>query len=176
MTSRIGRSKQRGGGFCACGFVKRTGKSAIVLFTDPQQFSSQLQNAGLSDPVAEALEGDASIVGQMNSTAHRRREVELDIENLARLGATDWREPQKSNLSFERVDDEIRLKGREVDPRPGMMSLNVSRLVAKQELASVLGQVTLDPKDVRDLNLYGSRSGRQIDEDEVELLFNGFPR
>lgn len=157
-------------------FRQEDGTSAIVLFTDPQQFSSLLENAKLSHPVAEALESDASVVAQMSSNSHRRLEVELSVESLTRLGATDWREPQKFNLSFETIDQEIRLKGREVDPRPGLMSLNVGRLIAKEEFASVLGQVELDPKDVRDLKLYGSRSCRQIDEDEVELLFDGFPR
>jgi hypothetical protein len=150
-------------------------KSAIVLSTDPQHFSSLLENAGLSDPATEALESDASVVALMSSSVHFG-EVELKIENLARLRATDWREPQKFNLSFERTDNKIRLKGREVDPRPGLVSLNVTKLIAKEELASALEQVKLHPRDVRDLNLHGSQSSRQVDEDEVELLFNAVRR
>jgi hypothetical protein len=56
------------------------------------------------------------------------------------------------------------------------VSLNVTKLIAKEELASALEQVKLHPRDVRDLNLHGSQSSRQVDEDEVELLFNAVRR
>ncbi len=113
------------------------------------------------------------MVAQMQELTHFRGALEISSEELVRLNATDWRDPQRFDLSFERLHEgRLRLKAREVDPYPGIMSLNVQIDFPKEGFGELLSQIGLQPREVRDLNLHGSQSARKINEDEVEAVFD----
>ena len=59
-----------------------------------------------------------------------------------------------------------------MDPYPGIMSLNVQIDFPKEGFGELLSQIGLQAREVRDLNLHGSQSARQINEDEVEAVFD----
>jgi hypothetical protein len=154
-------------------FRREDGKSIVLLFPDPSQFEGAARKAGLSGMALQGLEDDIAVVAQMKEQTHTRCGLEISPEELQRLGATDWREPQEFNLSFERTpEDKLRLTAREVDPHPGMMSLNVHTVLPKEDFERMMSRIGMHPRDVRDANMYGSQSIRRINEDEVETLID----
>ncbi len=149
------------------------GQSAVLLFSAPEQCQATDRRANLSAGALQDLEDDLLVVAQMQELTHFRGALEISSEELVRLNATDWRDPQRFGLSFERLHEgRLRLKAREVDPYPGIMSLNVQIDFPKEHFGKSIGQIGLQPREVRDLNLHGSLSTRKINEDEVEVVFD----
>jgi len=154
-------------------FRREDGKSIVLLFPDPSQFEAAAQKADLSGTALQELEDDLAVVAQMKEPTHTRCGLEISTEELQRLDATEWREPQEFNLSFERTsEDKLRLTAREVDPSPGMMSLNVYAEFPKENFERLMSRIGMHPREVRDANMYGSQSIRRINEDEVETLID----
>jgi hypothetical protein len=154
-------------------FRREDGQSAVLLFSDPEKFRASIDQANLAPVAVSVLEGDLLVVAQMQETTYFRRAIELSSEELNRLSATDWRDPQRFDLSFEKAHEgQLRLKAREVDPYPGIMSLNVQIDFPKEHFGEVIRPLGLQPREVRDLNLHGSQSARRISEDEVEAIFD----
>jgi hypothetical protein len=152
---------------------RKDGMSIILPFSDPSQFETAVQNAALSQTALEELELDVAVVSQMKESTYMRPDLEISIEELRRLGATEWRDQQEFNLSFQRTPDHnLRLTALEVDPPPGMMSLNVHTVFSKDDFEGLLSRIGMQPRDVRDANLYGSQSIKRINEDEVEILMD----
>ncbi len=151
--------------------------SIVLLFRDPGHFEAVTQQANLSVTALQALEDDVAVLAQMSESSFTRADLEIGQEELQRLGATEWSDPQEFNLSFERTSggDELRITAREVNPRPGLMSLNVHAVIPKEEFQSFMSRISMHPSEVRDANMYGSQSGRRINEDEVESLFDSIP-
>jgi hypothetical protein len=157
-------------------FRREDGESVLLLFPDPLQFQASAHKANLSVPTLHALEDDLAVVAQMKETTHTRSGLEISTEELQRLNATEWREPQEFNLSFKRMtEDKLQLTAREVDPRPGMMSLNVHIVFPKEDFEGRMSRIGMHPSEVRDANMYGSQSSRRINEDEVEALIDLIP-
>ena len=154
-------------------FRKEDGESALLLFRDPQEFANALEKANVAESIKRQLEADLLVVSQMQEQVHSCIDLGISRDELARLGASEWLEPQKFNLSFNKTaTGDLILAAREVNPLPGFMSLSVKAAIRKDQFAEVIDQVGLKPNEVRDANLYGSQSKRLIDEDEVDLLFD----
>jgi hypothetical protein len=153
---------------------REDGLSIVLLFPDPGHFEAMAQQANLSVAALQAIEDDAAVLAQMSESSLTRENLELGPEELQRLGATEWSDAQEFNLSFKRTSggDELRITAREVNPRPGLMPLNVHTVIPKGEFQSFMSRISMDPSEVRDANMYGSQSGRRINEDEVESLFD----
>ena len=165
--------EQSGGRLLRVRFRQADGTSAVVMFHDPDGLLAAVQKSVRDDSSVEALQSDLLVVEQMKERTHFRRHLDLTQEELAGLGATMWSEPQKFNLSFQRANDgHLVLTGREIDPPAGSMSLDVQATIMKAQFAEHLAVIGLKPNEVRDANLYGTRSMRPIDEDEVDLLFD----
>ena len=156
---------------------REDGLSIVLLFPDPGQFEAAAQQARLSVTALQDLENDVAVLAQMSESSHTRRDLEIGPEELERLGATEWSDPQEFNLSFERTsgEDELRITAREVNPRPGLMRLNVHAVIPKEEFQSFMSRISMHPGEVRDANMHGSQSSRRINEDEVESLFESIP-
>jgi hypothetical protein len=149
------------------------GQSAVLLFSDPEQFQATVRQANLSATALQDLVDDLPVVAQMQELTYLRGALEISSEELVRLNVIDWRDPQWFDLSFERLrEGRLRLKAQEVDPYPGIMSLNVHIDFPKERFEGLIDQIGLKPIDIRDLNLHGSKSVRQISEDEVDAVFD----
>jgi hypothetical protein len=154
-------------------FRRDDGQSLIVLFPNPSQFEVAVQQANLSATAAEELQGDVAVVAQMQESTYARKDLEIIAEELQRLAGSNWGDPPEFNLSFKRIsEDKLRITAREVNPRPGFMSLNVHAEIPKERFRTLLSRVGMYPSEVRDLNMYGSQSTRRINEDEVETLID----
>jgi hypothetical protein len=57
-----------------------------------------------------------------------------------------------------------------------MMSLNVHAVFPKEDFQGLMSRIGMNPREVRDANMYGSQSTRRINEDEVEILIDSISR
>jgi hypothetical protein len=102
-------SLDRQDAYSAFDFAKKTGN---LLFSDSEQFQATVYQANLSAVALRDLEGDLLVVAQMREMTHFRRALELSSEELVRLNATDWRDPQRFDLSFESLPEvQIKFEG-----------------------------------------------------------------
>ncbi|MBA3914007.1 MAG: hypothetical protein H0X25_09185 [Acidobacteriales bacterium] len=153
---------------------REDGLSIILLFSDPGRFEAVAQQANLSPMALQAIGDDVAVLEQMSESSFTRADLEISQEELQSLCGAAFREPQEFNLRVERIGggNELRVTAREVDPLPGLMSLNVHAVIPKEEFQHFLSRVNLHPSQIRDAHVYGSKSGRRITEDEVETLFD----
>jgi len=82
---------------------REDGLSIVLLFRDPGHFETVTHQANISVAALQALEDDIAVLAQMGDSSFTRADLEIGQEELQRLGATEWGDPQEFNLSFERT-------------------------------------------------------------------------
>jgi hypothetical protein len=119
---------------------------------------------------------DASLVSQLEDGTYYRVGLEIDPNDVRKLGFPEFGNQQGFELSFSRVHDDgsvsasYQLKAKEWGALE-RISLEVTQVFSQEQLTERLWRIGLHPSEIRDERLPGS-GGRKIGENEVELIFD----